>query len=174
MLSKSLAVGVMLISMTVHPAWSEEFFGTVIGVSDGDTITVLRSGRPERVRLQGIDCPEKRQAYGNRAKQYCSSLAFRQNVHVIVSTNDKYGRSVAEVVLPDNRSLNKELVASGMAWWYRKYSSDAKLAALEEAARRCRRGLWADSSAIPPWDFRAIANHGTPRPSTVLFKVTQR
>jgi len=98
------------------------FTGKVLGVSDGDTIAVLRMGRVVRVRLHGIDCPEKEQPFGTRAKQFTSDLAFRKEVMVYVKDTDSYGRIVAEVILPDGSSLNKELVFVGLAWWYRKYA----------------------------------------------------
>ncbi len=128
-----------------------DFTGRVVGVSDGDTITVLHDGKGERIRLHGIDCPEKRQAFGNRAKQFTSKLVFGETVTVEVVDRDRYGRTVAEVLLPDGRSLNRELVRAGFAWMYRRYTNDQSLSDLEEEARvagvgcgliltRCRRG----------------------------------
>ncbi len=93
-----------------------------MGVSDGDTITVLHNGKGERIRLHGIDCPEKRQAFGNRAKQLTSNLVFAKTVTVQVLDRDRYGRTVGEVLLPDGRSLNQELVKAGFAWWYRRHA----------------------------------------------------
>ncbi len=97
----------------------------VVGVSDGDTITVLHSGKGERIRLHGIDCPEKRQAFGNRAKQFTSNLVFAKTVTVQALNRDRYGRTV-----------------------------DQSLSDLEEEARVARRGLWADRNPIPPWQWR--------------------
>ncbi len=93
-----------------------------MGVSDGDTITVLHSGKGERIRLHGIDCPEKRQAFGNRAKQFTSKLVFAKTVTVQPVDRDRYGRTVGVVLLPDGRSLNHELVSAGLAWMYRRYT----------------------------------------------------
>ncbi len=93
-----------------------DFTGRVVGVSDGDTITVLHKGKGERIRLHGIDCPEKRQAFGNRAKQFTSKLVFGNTVTVQVMDRDRYGRTVGVVLLPDGRSLNHELVRAGLAW----------------------------------------------------------
>ncbi len=86
----------------------------MVGVADGDTITVLHNGKGERIRLHGIDCPEKRQAFGKRAKQFTSTLVFGNTVTVQVLDRDRYGRTVAEVLLPDGRSLNRELVRAGL------------------------------------------------------------
>jgi len=101
---------------------SDTFTGKVVGVSDGDTISVMRKGRAAKVRLHGIDCPEKKQPYGTRAKRYTSDMAFGKEVTVRFQTTDKYGRIVGEVILPGGISLNKELVYVGLAWWYRKYA----------------------------------------------------
>lgn len=145
---------VLLLFLLPSLAFAESFSGKVVGVSDGDTISVMRSGRAEKVRLLGIDAPEKKQAFGNRAKQYASELAFGKIVTVNVFDRDRYGRSVGEVILPDGRSLNRELVRAGFAWWYRAYSRDKTLGALEAEARAQRRGLWRDPKPLPPWEFR--------------------
>ncbi len=138
------------------PEVVKEFSGAVVGVSDGDTITVLHNGKGERIRLHGIDCPEKRQAFGNRAKQFTSTLVFGNTVTVQVLDRDRYGRTVGEVLLPDGRSLNRELVKAGFAWWYWRYTPDDEtLAQLEREARAGKRGLWADPHPVPPWEWRA-------------------
>lgn len=135
-------------------ACASSFSGKVVKVSDGDTIEVMRDGRAEKIRLAGIDCPEKKQAFGQAAKRFTLNLAAQKIVTVQVETTDRYGRKVAEVILPDGRSLNRDLIRAGYAWWYRKYSSDATLGALESEARGDRRGLWADPNPVPPWDWR--------------------
>ncbi|NIM99383.1 MAG: SNase-like nuclease, partial [candidate division Zixibacteria bacterium] len=125
--------------------------GKVVGISDGDTISAMRGGRAVKVRLHGIDCPEKRQAYGTRAKRYTSDMAFGKEVTVRVKDTDRYGRIVGEVILPDGNSLNKELVYVGLAWWYRRYAPDDRtLKALEAGAREAKRGLWAEKNPVPP------------------------
>ncbi len=133
-----------------------DFTGRVVGVSDGDTITVLHNGKGERIGLHGIDCPEKRQAFGNRAKQFTSKLVFGNTVTVQVMDRDRYGRTVGVVLLPDGRSLNHELVRAGLAWMYRRYTNDQSLSDLEEEARVAGRGLWADPHAVPPWEWRIM------------------
>lgn len=131
-----------------------EFAGKVVGVHDGDTISVLHGRKTERIRLNGIDCPEKRQPFGKVAKQYTSALVFGKDVTVTSQGRDRYGRTIGEVTLPDGPSLNRELVKAGLAWWYRKYSKDSSLGDLEAEARLARRGLWADPHPIPPWEWR--------------------
>jgi len=146
---------VLALALAVGVAHADEFSGRVVGVADGDTIAVLRDHRAVTVRLQGIDAPEKRQAFGQRAKQFAASLAFGNTVTVHVTGRDRYARLLAEVTLPDGRSLNQELVRAGFAWWFRKYSHDMRLARLEEEAREERRGLWADPAPEAPWNYRS-------------------
>ena len=101
---------------------AESFSGRLVGVSDGDTITVMHSGVGEKVRLNGIDAPEKAQAFGARAKEFVSSEAFGKTVTVKPKEKDKYGRTIGEVTLPSGESLNQKIVKNGYAWWYRKYA----------------------------------------------------
>jgi endonuclease YncB( thermonuclease family) len=132
-----------------------------VGITAGDTLSVLREGRAVTVRLQGIDAPERRQPFGTRAKQHASSLAFGQGVTVHVKGRDRNQRLLADVILPDGQNLSHELVRAGFAWWFRRYSSDATLEALEAEARAARRGLWADPNAVPPWEWGAAVRQGT-------------
>jgi endonuclease YncB( thermonuclease family) len=134
-------------------AKSFTFAGVVVKIHDGDTISVVRRGHAERVRLAGIDCPELRQAFGNRAKNLTSRLASGQMVTVHVQGSDDYGRKLGVVTLPDGRSLNRELVAAGLAWKV-KTSKNKQVAKLENDARRAKRGLWADADPTPPWEYR--------------------
>lgn len=156
----TVSLAAIVLILVVSALWQRwmpargDFTGRVVGVSDGDTIEVMRAGRAVRVRLQGVDCPESHQAYGTRAKQFTSELAFGKTVAVQVHGTDQYGRILGEVILPDGRSLNRELVRNGYAWWYRRYSEDPVLQQLEEEARRERRGLWREKNPTPPWEFR--------------------
>jgi micrococcal nuclease len=99
-----------------------EYQGEVVGGIDGDTIEVLHNQHPERVRLSGIDCPEKGQAFGNRAKQAASALVFGRDVILQTHGQDKYGRTLADVLLKDGTNVNHTLVKDGWCWWYRKYA----------------------------------------------------
>ena len=141
-------------ALLTGPAAADEFTGRVVGVTDGDTIKVLRANHSETVRLLGVDAPEKRQAYGDRAKRFTADLVFDRTVTVRTTGRDRNGRLLGEVILPDGRSLNQELVRAGYAWWFRKYSRDGRLARLEEEARQGRRGLWAAEAPQAPWDYR--------------------
>jgi len=129
--------------------------GTVVVVHDGDTLTVAHNGGKEKVRLQGVDCPELAQQYGRQAKQFTTRLCLGKAVTVKVVTKDQYGRSVGYVTLPDGKSLNQELVRNGMAWWYEQYArGDRTLEGLQEEARKERRGLWAEKDPVAPWTYR--------------------
>lgn len=135
------------------------FSGKVVGVSDGDTITVLKGKAPVIVRLYGIDCPESHQDYGTQAKKATSALAFGKVVFVEAIDRDRYGRTVGVVTLPGKVNLNQELVKQGMAWWYREYAPKSKeLPKLEDQARKAKIGLWSQPNPTPPWDFRKNGN----------------
>ena len=147
----------------------QEFSGNVIGITDGDTIIVLHGTVSERVRLHGIDCPERTQAFYKAAKEYAAERAFQKTVTVRIKGRDRWKRTIGEVVLPDGRLLNHELVRAGLAWWFRKYAGgDEELQVREHEARAAKRGLWADPNPIPPWEFRKHSRKGVPlpRPST--------
>ena len=131
------------------------FTGNVVSVLDGDTIEVLHNQHPERIRLYGIDCPEKAQAFGQKAKQATSALVFGKEVTLQTHGKDKYKRTLADVLLPDGTNVNHELVKQGWCWWYRKYAPrDTVLEGLEQEAREAKKGLWADSHPVPPWEWR--------------------
>jgi len=151
---RSLVVLVITLSLPVF-AWSQNppWTGKVVGVSDGDTITVMHHGKGERIRLYGIDCPEKRQAFGKRAKQFTSNMVFGKSVEVSPVTTDRYGRTIAWIYV--NRTcLNEELLKAGLAWHYKRYSDEKHLAGIETDAKQRKAGLWSDPNPIPPWNFR--------------------
>ena len=112
------AFSLLLAFLAACPSRGSDYPARVIGISDGDTITVLRDRAQVRIRLHGIDAPETGQDFGSRAKQAASSLAFGKTVTIKVRDTDRYGRTVADVILPDGRLLNHELVREGMAWWF--------------------------------------------------------
>jgi micrococcal nuclease len=140
------------------PVPEGRFEGQVVAVMDGDTIDVMHDGAAVRVRLAGIDCPERRQAFGQTAKARTSQLVFGKTVAVDVSKADRFGRALGNVTQPDGAILNETLVREGLAWWYRRYSDDRRLESLEADAREAKVGLWADQTQTAPWDFRK-ANH---------------
>lgn len=125
-----------------------------VGVKDGDTIVVVLDGKQVTIRLAEVDCPEKSQAYGQRAKQFTSSLCFGKEVSIVEKNKDRYGRTIAIVYLNDTTVLNREIVKAGMGWRYVQYSDDPVYGELEDEARAAHRGLWADENPEAPWDFR--------------------
>ena len=147
---------VSLLLFLLHPVGAfAGFIGPVASVLDGNTIEVLHNTHPERVRLSGIDCPEQGQAFGDRAKQAASTLLFGRDVILQTHGQDKYGRTLADVLLRDGTNVNHELVKDGWCWWYRKYAPrDAVLEELEKAARDAKKGLWVDPAPVPPWEWR--------------------
>jgi micrococcal nuclease len=136
------------------PVAAELLYGKVVGISDGDTITVLdASNTRHRIRLNQIDAPEKSQDFGQRSKQSLSDLVFGRNVQVDVSTRDRYGREIGQVLV-NGTDANLEQVKRGLAWVYRQYAKDRAYFAAEEAARANRIGLWSQPNPTPPWEFR--------------------
>ena len=147
----------LTLALTAH---AETITGRVVGVADGDTITVLDADKVQhKIRLSGIDAPEKKQAFGNRSKKSLSALAFDKTVNVETEKRDRYGRQIGKVLV-DGRDVNLVQVERGMAWFYRQYQRDQApndrrlYEAAEDAARADKRGLWRDDGPVPPWEFR--------------------
>jgi endonuclease YncB( thermonuclease family) len=127
----------------------------VVKVKDGDTLGLLSADNQEvTVRLAEIDCPEKSQAFGQAAKKFTSDICYGKEVKLIGNVRDRYGRTVAQVVLTDGTNVNYQLVKNGYAWQYKAYSKSAELASLEEQARQNHIGLWQDANPTPPWEYR--------------------
>jgi endonuclease YncB( thermonuclease family) len=134
--------------------------GRVVGVSDGDTITVLDGTKTQhKIRLAGIDAPESKQAFGQASKKHLSDLVFGKNVTLDCGKTDKYRREVC-VVLVNGQDANLAQVKAGMAWWYRKYQKEQTPRQREEyegaetAAKAGRIGLWQETDPVPPWEWR--------------------
>ena len=135
-------------------AQAETIQGLVVKIADGDTLTLLTSSNEKiKVRLAGIDTPERKQPFGGEAKQALSKLVFQKKALIEVETKDRYGRTVG-IVFVDGQNINYELVKQGMAWVYRKYTNDEILYELEAQAKTKKTGLWADAKPIAPWSWR--------------------
>lgn len=130
--------------------------GRVVKVADGDTFTLLVNGHEQvKVRLEGIDAPEKKQAFGIKAKEFLSSMIWNQGeVTISVSKKDRYGRFVAKVSTSSVEDVNLEMIKAGYAWHYTDYSNDELYSVAESKAREDRVGLWQDPDPIRPQDFR--------------------
>lgn len=151
-LSALMCIGVLA---AAPPAVKETFTAKVVGVSDGDTIKVLRNKEQITIRLEGIDAPELRQSFGSRSKQALSSLAFGSTATIRKTGEDRFGRVLGFVEV-NGVGINSKMVEDGWAWHFKQYNDDEKLADLERRARESKKGLWADSSTpLAPWEYRA-------------------
>jgi endonuclease YncB( thermonuclease family) len=144
----------------VATSFAQTITGKVVRVADGDTVTVLdASNTQHRIRLSGIDAPEKNQAFGNRSKESLSALLAGKTVTVETNKLDKYGRSLGKVMV-DGTDANLEQIKLGMAWHYKAYMRDQPAidrkiyAEAEVEAKAAKRGLWSDAAPIAPWEFR--------------------
>lgn len=143
---------------------SQRLVGRVIGVSDGDTLTVLLSGRPVKIRVEGVDCPERGQAFGRVAKNFTSQHVFGRTVELQPRESDRYGRLVSRVRAGEE-DLGLALLSAGLAWHYTHYSNDQAYARAEQAARARHVGLWSQKDPVPPWVERRPHNVAPPAPA---------
>lgn len=151
-LMKSL-VHIVLIGLVLH-SHAESLTGRVVGISDGDTITVLVERQQVKVRLADIDAPESKQAFGSRSKQALSDLCFHKDARLETQGKDQYGRTIATVHCA-GRNANAEQVWQGMAWVFDRYARpDSPLYVLQEQAKAARRGLWGEPKPTAPWEWR--------------------
>jgi endonuclease YncB( thermonuclease family) len=149
---------VAVCGLYLSAAQAASFIGKVVGIADGDTLTVLTASKKQhKIRLAEIDAPEKHQPFGSKSKQSLSGLCFDKEAEVTPFVKDRYQRIVARVKCA-GVDVNAEQVNRGMAWVYRRYAKDHDLYVLEHGAKVSKRGLWADSSPTPPWQWRKSSN----------------
>ena len=146
--------------MLSYPALADTLTGKVIKITDGDTVHVLQDNHvKEKIRLAGIDAPERKQPHGNKAKQYLASLIGNKRVTVKYSKRDRYKRIVGKIIF-NNSDVNLAMVQAGYAWHYKKYqkeqskSDQLAYAAAEDNTRTHRLGLFQDKEPMSPWDYR--------------------
>ena len=132
----------------------------VSAIQDGDTYEILVDKTTVRVRMDGIDAPEKGMPYYKVAKQYLAQLCFGKMIRLEVKSTDRHGRTVARGFLPDGRDLSEEMVGAGLAWHFVKYSKDKTLASLELAARNKHIGIWSNPNPMSPWENRGLHRRG--------------
>jgi len=153
----------LVLILSSHFVWAEDLRGQVVGITDGDTITLRVPSHPEiKVRLAEIDAPEKGQAFGTQSRKILSSLVFGRAVLVDVSSQDRYGRSVGRVYVESPAvDVSAAMVDAGAAWVFDRYAKDPTLYELQQDARQNRRGLWAlpPSDQTPPWEWRRASRH---------------
>ena len=129
--------------------------GKAVKITDGDTFTLLVDSHEQvRIRIDGIDAPEKGQAFGNRAKEYLSGMIWGEELTVCVTKTDRYGRSIGKVSTPSVVDVGLEMIKAGYAWQYREYNKEKSYEDAEILARRNRNGLWLDKNPIKPQDYR--------------------
>lgn len=128
----------------------------VVGIKDGDTVVVLDSlNNQTTLRLAEVDCPEKNQPFGTKAKQFTSDQIYLKTIKYVVTDTDRYGRSIAMIYYDtDNKYLSAEIIKAGMGWHYKRYSTSKELATFEDNARKNKTGLWVDTNPINPSDWR--------------------
>lgn len=144
-----------LVAALGSPVEAETLHGVVVGISDGDTLTLLiGDNTPVRIRLAEIDAPELYgQPFGTAAKSALSALAFRRRATAHVVTIDQYGRRVALIDV-DGVNVNAAMVRQGLAWAYLRYQTDPRFSTLQSIAKRRRLGLWRDVGPVAPWEYR--------------------
>jgi endonuclease YncB( thermonuclease family) len=158
--SAALLCWALCLPALVGAAQADTLLGRVVAVADGDTLTVLdASNTQHRIRLAGIDAPEKGQPFGDASKRSLSDLGYDRHVSVHWNKQDRYGRMVGKVIV-DGRDVNLEQVRRGLAWWFRRYADEqspldrATYESAEVEARNAKRGLWGDRNPVAPWDWR--------------------
>jgi len=139
---------------------AETLLGRVVKIADGDTLTIFDDQSVQhKVRLSGIDAPEKAQAFGNVSRQHLAKLTFGKQVTVETFKKDRYKRNVGKVLV-EGKDANLAQIEAGLAWHYREYAREQapkdreSYAATEASARIAQRGLWGDAQPIPPWAYR--------------------
>lgn len=139
--------------------YAQTLMGKIIGIKDGDTVIVIDAAKKQfTLRLAEVDCPEKTQAFGTKAKQFTSNQVYLKQVKYEVIDTDRYGRSIAKIYYDDNKYLSAEILKNGFGWHYKEYSTSNELASFEQSARTEKKGLWTDPNPIYPSDFRRFRN----------------
>lgn len=160
------AVLALTVAVAALAAQAEGLRGRVVGVADGDTLTVLLEHQQSvKVRLAEIDAPEKTQAFGRRSKESLAALCFGRAAVIEDKGRDRYGRVIGRTSCA-GIDASGEQVRRGMAWVFDRYATDLSLYTLQDEAKADRRGLWRDPAPVPPWDYRAASRHRHRTPKT--------
>lgn len=168
MRSKYFQYAVLLLSLlsfsctsnTEQQEQKNEITGKVIKILDGDTYDLLTADKQTlRIRMEGIDAPEKGMPFYRVSKNYLGSLCFQKEVMAKIKETDVHGRLVADTYI-DGKEMGQEMIKAGLAWHFKKYSSDEILANLEIEARNNKKGLWVDPRPIAPWEIRRLHREG--------------
>lgn len=152
-----------LFIITTYCSIGQTLTGKVVGISDGDTFTLLDTNNTQiKIRLHGIDCPESDQAFGQVAKKELSNLVFSKQVKCVQTDIDRYGRTIAKIYIDESPdiSINEILLQKGMAWHFKRYDSNPAWAEMEVNAKNAKIGLWAEPNPIYPSEYRKIKKGG--------------
>lgn len=159
-----IALLLLLLLLTNSASATEVLSGKVVHIADGDTITILDSSRSQhKIRLYGIDTPEIGQAFGKTAQKFTAKLTANEIAHVVSLDTDRYGRTVGIIVV-NGVNVNQSIIEAGYAWHYGKYCKEPfcdEWLKLEKRARYLKKGLWADSEAKAPWEWRNAKRNAT-------------
>lgn len=152
----------LILGFTTLTGFAEQLQGKVIKVTDGDTVNILTDdNQTHKIRLSGIDAPEKSQAFGNKSKLALADDIYGRTVTVEFNKRDKYQRIVGKIMF-NGKDVNLTQIMRGLAWHYKKYESEQEVedrsiyANAEYIAQRNKTGLWFDANPIPPWEFRKL------------------
>lgn len=157
--SKWLRAALLAACVASSGTATADFTGRVVGVADGDTLTVMKHRRKVKIRISGIDAPERQQAFGKLAKLSLTELALGREVFVEEHKKDRYGRTLGRV-MQGGADLGLRQIERGLAWHYKQYARDQpaseswRYAAAEKRARQHHAGLWREARPIPPWRWR--------------------
>ena len=152
---------IVLLSCNRNNTEQDLICGQVVKVLDGDTYDLLLEDNTTiRIRMDGIDAPEKGMPFSKKARKYLGDLCKNQTIKVEKTKEDHYGRILGFSYLEDGRELSREMLKAGYAWHYKQYNSDSELADLEEEARLAKRGLWQDKNPMAPWENRKLHRQG--------------
>ena len=156
MMTRRLATGLVLALVIISPALAQaEFVARVLIVHEGDRLTIHHQGRKDMVYLREVDCPELKQPYGKQAKHATAAYIANREVIVRDMKQDRQGRIIADILLPDGRQIAHELVKEGLAWVQPGSVHDQALKDMEELARASKNGLWSEPNPIPPWKWKS-------------------
>jgi endonuclease YncB( thermonuclease family) len=151
---KKLIILFLLINLCSN-IYSQTYTDKVVGIKDGDTVVVIDSlNNQTTLRLTEVDCPEKSQAFGTKAKQFTSDQIYLKQIKYFVIDIDRYGRSIAKIYYDKNKYLSEEIIKNGFGWQYKQYSTSILLTKLEEEARKNKMGLWIEQNPIYPSEWR--------------------
>lgn len=159
-LKTSLTILFLLVSLISS---AQTLTGKVVGIMDGDSFKLLTADSTlVKVRLANIDCPEKKQAFSAKAKEFTSNAIFGKTVTINILKTDRYKRYISNVTYNDSLSLCHQLVKNGLAWHFVRYSNDSTLQLLEDTAKEDKVGLWQDPNPIAPWEWRTTKKKKNP------------